>query len=124
MKVLIVDDSALARGLIRRTIKEFAPPHVSAAMVFVEAMNGEEALERLREGGVGLVLVDWNMPVLDGIAFVREVRAMNLELPIVMITAVSDEEKIHEACLAGVSEYVEKPFQGPELWSRIKGYVK
>jgi two-component system chemotaxis response regulator CheY len=121
MKVLIVDDSALARGLIRRTIQENA---AGRTIDFVEAMNGEEALARLHEGNIDLALVDWNMPVLDGLAFVKQVRGLHMELPIVMITAVSDEEKIHEACLAGVSEYLEKPIQGPDLWARIKGYVK
>jgi two-component system chemotaxis response regulator CheY len=121
MRVLIVDDSALARSLIKRTIQENA---TSGGVDFVEAVNGEEALAAMRASSVDLVLVDWNMPVIDGLSFVKQVRALSMDLPIVMITAVSDEEKIHEACMAGVSEYLEKPIQGPELWSRIKGYVK
>ena len=121
MKVLIVDDSALARGLIRRTIQDNAGARV---IEFVEATNGEQALLQLKAGAVDLVLVDWNMPVLDGLSFVKEVRRLDNRLPIVMITAVSDEERIHEACLAGVSEYLEKPIHGPDLWSRIKGYIQ
>lgn len=121
MRFLIVDDSALARRLVRRTLEDNAE---GRTFDIIEASNGEEAKHRLQEKSVDLVIVDWNMPVLDGLSFVKDLRAQGLVLPVVMISAVSEEESIHEAVLAGVTDYIEKPIQGQELWNRIKRHVK
>ena len=121
MKILIVDDSELARALLRRTLEE----NVKAdALELVEATNGDEAMKALGTKDVSLVFLDWNMPVVDGLSFVRQARADGVRIPIIMITAVSDEAKIYEACQAGVTDYIEKPIRGPELWARIEGYVR
>jgi len=79
----------------------------------VEAGNGREALERLYEmAQADLVLVDWNMPELSGIDFVRSVRANRAydNLPLVMVTTNVEPEHVAEALEAGADEYVMKPF--------------
>jgi len=79
----------------------------------VEATNGREALERLREmGQTDLVLVDWNMPEMNGVDFVRSVRADRSfdSLPLVMVTTNTELEHVAEALEAGANEYVMKPF--------------
>jgi two-component system chemotaxis response regulator CheY len=79
----------------------------------VEAKNGREALQRLREmGRTDLVLVDWNMPEMNGVDFVRSVRADHSfdDLPLVMVTTNTELEHVAEALEAGANEYVMKPF--------------
>jgi two-component system chemotaxis response regulator CheY len=121
MKILIVDDSVLARGVIRRTLAANAP---DTHFDIVEAANGVDALTAMNAGGVNLVFVDWNMPVLDGVSFVRALRAAGVAIPIVMISAVSDEARVLEAVQAGITEYIEKPVTSQALWERVKEFVQ
>jgi two-component system chemotaxis response regulator CheY len=121
MNILVVDDSALMRGLVRRAIQNFGDV---SELVITEAVNGQEALLALLRGGIDLVLLDWNMPVLDGLSFVKAARAEGVRIPIVMISAVTDPARILEAAEAGVSDYVEKPVQAADLWERIQEHVR
>jgi two-component system chemotaxis response regulator CheY len=121
MKILVVDDSALARGVIRRTLAAHAP---GTQIEIVEAQNGMEALAAARGGGVDIAFVDWNMPVLDGVSFVRTLRAEGATMPIIMISAISDENKVVEAVQAGITEYIEKPVTSQALWERVKEFIK
>jgi two-component system chemotaxis response regulator CheY len=120
MKVLIVDDSAVTRLLIRRALEQHRP---DAPVDVVEAQNGEEALSAVQASAFDLVLLDWNMPVLDGLSFVKRVRNDGMQAPIIMVTAVTDENLVYEACAAGVSDYIEKPLRPSELYERIKDHL-
>lgn len=155
MNILIVDDSALMRGIIRQVIEEHAGPGAPAraasgevapaarssagssapagaggagagpgSFELFEAANGHDALSMLASRPIDLVLLDWNMPVLDGLAFVKHVRNQGMTLPIIMVTAVSDEDKIYQAAKAGVTSYLEKPILGSDLWERLKDYLR
>jgi two-component system chemotaxis response regulator CheY len=117
MNILVVDDSALMRGLVRRAIASFGP---DGELSVHEAGNGEDALRAIERATIDLVLLDWNMPVLDGLSFVKKLRARGVSTPIVMISAVTDPARIMEAAEAGVSDYIEKPVQVAELWERIQ----
>ena len=64
------------------------------------------------------------MPVLDGLSFVKRVRSDGIGTPIVMITSVTDEDKILEAGKAGVNTYIEKPVRGNQLWEQIKEFIQ
>jgi two-component system chemotaxis response regulator CheY len=78
-----------------------------------EAGNGREALDRLEQLGTpDVALVDWNMPEMDGLEFVRAVRKIPayFELPLIMVTTETEMERMALALLAGVNEYVMKPF--------------
>jgi two-component system chemotaxis response regulator CheY len=106
VKALIVDDSRAMRLLIARVLEalEFAT---------VEAGNGREALDALAcSGPFDVALVDWNMPVMDGLEFVLEVRRDQGfdEMAIVMVTTESEERQVQRAIEAGASEYLMKPF--------------
>jgi two-component system chemotaxis response regulator CheY len=121
MKILVVDDSALMRTVIRRAIDEH---DAQQEFEVLDASDGEQALRLVEvHDDIELVLIDWNMPVLDGVEFVKRVRAQGNDVPIIMVSAVSDEDKVFEAAAAGVNAYVEKPVRGAELWQKIREYV-
>ena len=106
MNALVIDDSSTMRLILTRFL-------VKMGFQVVEATNGREALKRLREmGRADLVLVDWNMPEMNGVDFVRSVRADHSfdDLPLVMVTTNTELEHVAEALEAGANEYVMKPF--------------
>lgn len=106
MNALVIDDSSTMRLILTRFLAKMG-------FQVVEAANGREALKRLREmGRADLVLVDWNMPEMNGVDFVRSVRADHSfdDLPLVMVTTNTELEHVAEALEAGANEYVMKPF--------------
>jgi DNA-binding response OmpR family regulator len=119
-RVLVVDDSATIRTIVRATFDVHAP---KGSIAVVEAGSADEALEALR-GGAALMLLDWNMPKVDGLMLVEKIRKQNKTLPIVMITAMADHEHEAKAFAAGVDDYVTKPFQMAELWKRIERHLR
>ena len=122
MKILVVDDSEMMRGIVKQAIEDNAPGSTSPE--FLEASNGQEALDIIQSKEVDLVLLDWNMPRLDGLTFVQTVRGEGNNTPIIMITSITDQDKIMEAGKAGVNSYLEKPVRGVKLWEQIKDYIK
>jgi two-component system, chemotaxis family, chemotaxis protein CheY len=111
MRALIVDDSRAMRMILRRALKQcgFAD--------FGEAADGNEALSALAaEALPDVAFVDWNMPVMTGIDFVRAVRADAAydAVVIVMVTSETSSDYVEEALAAGANEYVMKPFT-PEV---------
>jgi len=120
MKLLIVDDSAMMRGIVIQAIQDNMQ---GSSPEYLEAVNGKEALDFLNNQDIRLVLLDWNMPVLDGLSFVKDVRGRGIKTPIVMITSVTDEDRILQAGKAGVNSYIEKPVRGSRLWDQIKEFL-
>ncbi|MHC4819027.1 MAG: response regulator [Planctomycetota bacterium] len=106
MRALVVDDARTVRVILRRILEEMG-------FEAIEADNGRDALTWLAEGlPTDVVLVDWDMPVMSGIAFVHAVRA-NPEyrhLRIVMVTKETRLHNVKEALEAGADEYIMKPF--------------
>ena len=121
MRILIVDDSAVMRRIHRNTLLENAVDESS----LVEAKDGEEALKLAKEQEITLFLVDWNMPKLNGVNFVKEVRKLENynKTPIIMITSEAAKYNVIEAIQAGVTNYVVKPIQGNVLWEKIRKYL-
>jgi two-component system chemotaxis response regulator CheY len=114
---LIVDDSRAARAMVARMLDQLG---AGAA----EAAHGEEALRRLRDGErYDALLVDWNMPVMDGLELVRSLRAEArfAALPILMISSESDPRKIARALIAGADEYLVKPIDTGMLGDKLAG---
>ncbi|MGO9271397.1 MAG: response regulator [Terriglobia bacterium] len=106
MRALVIDDSRTTRKILMRMLNNLGYDAV-------EAVNGRDGLDRLREMGASdLVLVDWNMPELDGFDFVRAVRAESEydSVPLVMVTTHNDMESVARALEAGATEYIMKPF--------------
>lgn len=109
MNALVIDDSKATRAVIGRLLG-------GLGYEVVEAANGREGLERLTEQKPRVVLVDWNMPVMNGLEFIRAVRAdaRYRDLAIMMVTTESEASQVVRALAAGANEYVMKPFT-PEI---------
>ena len=105
-KVLIVDDSRIMRNIVKHTFLEMKIP-----CDFVEAANGLEALDQLESNKLHLILLDWNMPELSGLDFLKKVRTMDQykNLPIIMVTSESAKYNVIEALKAGATDYIIKP---------------
>jgi two-component system, chemotaxis family, chemotaxis protein CheY len=115
MKILVVDDFPTMRRIVRNLLKELGYSNVD------EAEDGQAGLARLRSGSYEFVISDWNMPNLDGLAMLKEIRAdANLaHLPVLMVTAESKKENIIAAAQAGASGYVVKPFTAATLDEKL-----
>jgi len=113
---MIVDDSRIMRNIVKKTFKKLQIP-----ANFLEAPDGEKALEILKNNRVDLVLLDWNIPYLTGIDFLIQVRAMEKysSIPIVMITSEASKFNIVEAVKAGVTGYIVKPFSEEDFINKI-----
>ncbi len=112
MKVLVVDDFSTMRKIIKNNLKGMGFNNI------VEAENGQKALEELKKESIGLIISDWNMPVMSGIELLKAVRgdAGLKSIPFVMVTAEGQKDNVMEAAKAGVSNYVIKPFT-PDTFS-------
>lgn len=116
MRILSVDDSKT----IRQSIKNLAEV---IGMEVLEAENGQEGLEVLAavKGDVGLILLDVEMPVMDGYEFLRIVKQDKRyqSIPVIMLTSVSQKEKVIEAVRIGAKQYITKPFSGEDVLAKI-----
>ena len=108
IRTLIVDDSSVMRKIVERSLRQAGLD----LMVVHEAGSGTEGLDLLRAKAVDLILTDINMPSMDGLEFLRQIRAQNLApgVPVVMITTESSEEHVKQAIMAGAQGYIRKPF--------------
>jgi two-component system chemotaxis response regulator CheY len=104
--ILVVDDSRIMRNIVKNTFAELKIP-----CQYLEAENGKTALHLLETNKVSLVFLDWNMPEMDGLEFLKKVRAMPdyAELPIVMVTSESAKYNVVEALQMGATDYIVKP---------------
>lgn len=117
VRALIVDDSSVMRKIVERTLRQAGLSELAVH----EAGNGHEGLEVLRTRQVDLILSDINMPSMDGLEFVRQIRAQNLAtgVPVVMITTESSEEHVKQAIQAGARGYIRKPFTAEQVKERV-----
>jgi two-component system, chemotaxis family, chemotaxis protein CheY len=117
ISALIVDDSSVMRKIVERSLRQAG---LAIAQVF-EASSGVEALDLLRGQRVDLILSDINMPNMDGLEFLRQLRAQDLatDVPVVMITTESSEEHVREAIVAGAQGYIRKPFTAEQVKERV-----
>lgn len=116
MKALVIDDSRAMRRILTRIVEELG-------MTVTEAKNGEEGINQLRElDGAEIVLVDWNMPVMTGLEFVKRVRQDETlgHQKIIMVTTETEPKQMARALLAGVDEYVMKPFDTAILVDKLR----
>jgi len=117
IRTLIVDDSSVMRKIVERALRQAG----LELMVVHEAGSGTEGLDLLRAKQVDLILSDINMPSMDGLEFLRQLRAQNLApgVPVVMITTESSEEHVKQAILAGAQGYIRKPFTAEQVKERV-----
>lgn len=119
--VLIVDDSAAIRKILQRMLGQagFTLGKVT------EAADGVEALEKLKAQPVNLILSDINMPNMDGIQLLTELKskAESKHIPVIMITTEGGEAKVMEALGLGASGYIRKPFTSVQIKEKLVGLV-
>jgi len=113
MKILLVDDSRTIRNIQKNTLKTLGYEDVT------EAADGIEALAVIAKQRPDLMLVDWNMPNMDGITLIRKVRETDKAMPIIMVTTEAEKTRVLEAVKAGVNNYVVKPFAADTLAEKI-----
>jgi len=115
MQALVIDDSRAVRLLVGNILREQGFEVHSAG-------DGQQGLEQLQlNPEIGLVLVDWNMPVMDGLEFIKTVRQSRTwdSLQIVMVTTETESEQVQRAIAAGANEYVMKPFTSEVLVAKL-----
>ena len=117
IRALIVDDSSVMRKIIERSLRQAG---IDLEKV-VEAGNGAEALAALRENRVDLVLCDINMPVMDGLEFVRQMGTVENAkgVPVVMITTEGSESHVVQALSSGARGYIRKPFTPDQVKEHV-----
>lgn len=115
MKILVVDDFPTMRRIIRNLLKDLGFENVD------EAEDGVMGLEKLRHGSFDLVVSDWNMPNMDGLAMLQAIRADAAlsSLPVLMVTAEAKKENIIAAAREGANGYVVKPFTAATLEEKL-----
>ena len=121
MNVLIVDDYKTMLRIIRNLLKQLGFDNID------EAMDGTEALGKLKEKGYGLVISDWNMEPMTGLELLQKVRGgeanENTDVPFIMVTAESKTENVVAAKQAGVNNYIVKPFNAETLKQKISSVI-
>jgi len=122
MKALVVDDSRPIRRIESEILKQLG-------FETIDASNGREALERLQTSPLpDVVLVDWNMPEMDGLEFIKCVRgdASYSNMVVLMVTTETETDQMLRALSAGADEYLMKPFQKEMLVDKLRlvGVVK
>ncbi|MGE5526857.1 MAG: chemotaxis response regulator CheY [Rhodospirillaceae bacterium] len=115
LRFLVVDDFSTMRRIVRNLLKEIGFLNVE------EAEDGAAALQRLQNGGIDFVISDWNMPNMDGLTLLQQIRASDTlkNLPVLMVTAEAKKENIIAAAQAGASGYVVKPFTAATLDEKL-----
>jgi two-component system chemotaxis response regulator CheY len=115
---MVVDDAGIVRQVCTMTLRR-------AGFSVRVAEDGQDALEKLEEEPVDLIVTDINMPVMDGIELIRRLRAREefRYTPIVVLSTVSEQEKLEAGKKAGASSWVLKPFDGAKLLAAIRGLV-
>ena len=106
-KVMVVDDSKIMREIVKRTFDVLGYP-----VEYIEAGDGETAMQLLVNNDIDLILLDWNIPGITGIDCLKQIRAMEKfkTIPIIMVTSEASRMNIVEAVNAGATAYITKPF--------------
>jgi len=119
--ILIVDDSAAIRKILQRVLLQAEVPLDRVH----EAGDGVEALAKLTEEKVGLILSDINMPNMDGLEFLGKLKSNDTlkHVPVVMITTEGGQAKVLEAVNLGAAGYVRKPFTAEQIKEKLVGII-
>ncbi len=115
MKILVVDDFSTMRRIIKNLLRDLGFTNIQ------EADDGNTALPMLQQGDFDFVVTDWNMPGMQGIDLLKEIRKDDKlsHLPVLMVTAEAKREQIIQAAQAGVNGYIVKPFTAATLKEKL-----
>jgi two-component system chemotaxis response regulator CheY len=116
MRILLVDDSKTMRNIQRKSLTALG------GVEFAEAGDGVEALQVIgaTPQGFDLVLIDWNMPNMDGITLVGTIRSADKKTPLIMCTTEAEKSRVLDALKAGVNNYLMKPFTPEALLEKVR----
>ncbi len=114
MKIMLVDDSKTMRNIQKGILTQLGYTDL------VEACDGQDALSRVFAEKPGLILLDWNMPNMDGLSFLKAFRAKDRATPVMMVTTEAEKHRVVDALKAGVNNYVVKPFTPDQLSEKVK----
>lgn len=117
MRVLLVDDSGTMRTIQKRCLNKLGIDDV------VEGEDGVQALRLFEMAAFDLVITDWNMPNMDGLTLIKEIRTRNTQIPILMITTEAERNRVIEAIQCGVSDYLVKPFTPDGLKAKLEKWA-
>ncbi len=117
LKILIVDDAAVMRKIIERALRQAGLDLVEVR----EAGNGAEALVEVQKGSLDIILSDINMPVMDGLEFLKTLPTIPAAkgVPVIVITTEGSEARVVEALSAGAKGYLRKPFTPEQVKERV-----
>ena len=120
LKILVVDDFATMRKVVRNMLRQLGCENVN------EAENGEEGFRMAQSDEYGLIVSDWNMPVMTGLEFLKACRQeeKTKTTPFLMVTAEALKENIIQAIQAGASNYIVKPFTPQVFEEKLKAIFK
>jgi len=110
---LVVDDSSVVRKIIRKILEEMG-------LTVREAFDGQNALEMCEQENPDIILLDWNMPVMDGMEFLKKYREKNKTTTVIFCTTENDITKIMLAMEAGANEYIMKPFDASIIKTKFQ----
>jgi two-component system, chemotaxis family, chemotaxis protein CheY len=114
VKLLLVDDSSTMRRIQKNVLTKCGYTDV------VEAEDGVNALAKMQSGKMDMILLDWNMPNMDGLTFLKTIRERNDGTPVIMVTTEGEKDRVLTALQAGANSYVIKPFTPELLIKRIQ----
>jgi len=119
MKILLVDDSRTMRNIWKKVLGKIDGVEIT------EAEDGAEGLAAASEQGpFDLILLDWNMPKMDGLTMLQKVREKKIATPVIMVTTEAEKPRIIEAIKAGANNYLVKPFTPDALQSKVEETLK
>jgi two-component system, chemotaxis family, chemotaxis protein CheY len=117
LKVLIMDDSSVMRKIVERALRQAGLELTEV----LEAANGAEGLAQVQTGGLDMIFSDINMPVMDGLEFLKSLAGVAAAkgVPVIMITTEGSEARVVEALSAGAKGYLRKPFTPEQVKERV-----
>jgi len=113
VNIMLVDDSRTIRNIQKRTLNQLGHTDI------VEAEDGVVALAKFKEKVPDLMLIDWNMPNMNGLELVQNIRQTNKTIPLIMCTTEAEKSRVLRASKAGVNNYIVKPFTTESLSEKI-----
>ena len=120
MKIIIADDSRVMRNIIENAIKPLG-------LETIHSSNGQEVLECLEKQSdeIGLILLDWNMPVMNGLEVLETMKKNNAyaNIPVLIVSTESEDDKMSKAFAAGAKGYISKPFTPERLLNLVRGRI-
>jgi two-component system, chemotaxis family, chemotaxis protein CheY len=114
MKVLIADDDPLCRTMVCVSLR------ASDRVEIIEASDGDQALSLAKRVAFDLVVLDWQMPGKSGVEVAEAIRAAGIRVPILMMTAEAEKQRVIQAIRAGITDYLIKPFEAKVLLAKVE----